>query len=83
MLAGLSARLAPGGLLIAGFTLRPDRLPIERYDALAQQAGLDLVSRWSTWDRQPFAGATTQCRCIALRLSTGKDPAGRFLSPQG
>lgn len=54
VMAGLSARLAPGGLLIAGFSVRPDRLPIERYDALAQQAGLDLVARWSTWDRQPF-----------------------------
>ncbi|BBZ76057.1 SAM-dependent methyltransferase [Mycolicibacterium anyangense] len=56
VLAGVTARLAPGGLLVAGFSLRPDRLPIERYDELAEQAGLALVSRWSTWDRQSFAG---------------------------
>ncbi len=56
VLAGVTARLAPGGLLVAGFSLRPDRLPIERYDELAEQAGLALVSRWSTWDRRSFAG---------------------------
>lgn len=56
VLAGLTARLAPGALLVAGFSVRPDRLPIERYDELAAAAGLVLVSRWSTWDRQPFAG---------------------------
>ena len=56
VLAGLAARLAPGGLLVAGFSLRPDRLPIEQYDRLTAQAGLTLVSRWATWDGQPFGG---------------------------
>jgi len=52
----LSARLTPGGLLVAGFTVRPDRLGLDRYDELAGQAGLEPVARWATWDREPFAG---------------------------
>ena len=51
----LVARLAPGGLLVAGFSLRPDRLSLQRYDQLTEQAGLVLTERWATWDRQPFA----------------------------
>ncbi|RDH79293.1 class I SAM-dependent methyltransferase [Mycolicibacterium moriokaense] len=51
----LAARLAPGGLLVAGFQLQTGRLTLERYDECAEEAGLELVSRWSTWDREPFA----------------------------
>ena len=40
VLAGLAARLAPGGLLVAGFSVRADRLTLERYDRLADDAGL-------------------------------------------
>lgn len=56
VLANLAARLRPGGLLVAGFAVRPDRLPLARYDALAAAAGLEPVARWATWDRQPFEG---------------------------
>ncbi len=52
----LAARLRPGGLLVAGFQLRDGRLTVERYDELAAAAGLTLVDRWATWDRQPFTG---------------------------
>lgn len=55
-LATLAARLAPGGLLIAGFGVRPDRLPLAAYDEYAARAGLRLVDRWSTWDRAAYAG---------------------------
>ena len=55
-LAALAARLAPGGLLVAGFSVRADRLTLERYDQLAGDAGLQLVSRWATWDGEPFEG---------------------------
>ncbi|GAB3224326.1 class I SAM-dependent DNA methyltransferase [Mycolicibacterium hippocampi] len=52
----LAALLNPGGLLVAGFALREDRLTLGRYDGLAAAAGLELLDRWATWDRQPFTG---------------------------
>lgn len=55
VLANLADRLAPGGLLVAGFSLLAD-LTLERYDDLAGQAGLDLMKRWASWDRVPFDG---------------------------
>jgi hypothetical protein len=54
VLARLAAHLEPGGLLVAGFQLRPGRLDLDRYDALAAEVGLHLVDRFATWDRAPF-----------------------------
>jgi len=54
VLANLVGRLAPDGLLVAGFSLWPDQLSCARYDAIASSAGLAPVARWSTWDRHPF-----------------------------
>ena len=56
VLAELTARLRPGGLLVAGFSVRADRLPLDTYDRLCAQAGLESVARWATWDREPFDG---------------------------
>lgn len=56
VLTRLAVLLAPGGLLVAGFRLEPDRLTLESYDELAAAAGLVPAHRWSTWDRQPFRG---------------------------
>ena len=53
----LAARLAPDGLLVSGFQLNTGRLTLDRYDEYAAAAGLELVHRWSTWDRKPFDGA--------------------------
>ena len=55
VLTNLVGRLAPGGLLISGFSLRPDQLSNEDYDDLASSSGLAPVARWATWERQPFA----------------------------
>ena len=57
VLANLARHLHPGGRLIAGFQLGARALPIERYDALAREAGLELDERWSTWDRDPWRPA--------------------------
>jgi SAM-dependent methyltransferase len=54
VLANLARHLHPGGRLIAGFQLGARALPVERYDALARDAGLELDERWSTWDRDPW-----------------------------
>lgn len=47
--------LRPGGLLVAGFQLSPDRLDLAVYDDLCAGAGLDLEERWATWDRAQWA----------------------------
>jgi predicted TPR repeat methyltransferase len=52
----LSAPLVSGGLLVAGFQLTTGRLTLERYDAYAAAAGLELVDRWASWSREPFHG---------------------------
>jgi SAM-dependent methyltransferase len=56
VLANLAARLATGGLVVAGFQLS-DRLSLTEYDAHARAAGLELAARWATWDRAPWAGS--------------------------
>jgi SAM-dependent methyltransferase len=54
VVAALCGRLREGGLLVAGFQLTPGRLALADYDHHAAQSGLELVERWSTWDRAPF-----------------------------
>ncbi|MFW0796912.1 class I SAM-dependent methyltransferase [Gordonia sp. CPCC 205515] len=56
VLDGCTRRLRPGGLLVAGFALRPDRISLEDYDDHAAAAGLESVARWATWGREPYAG---------------------------
>jgi SAM-dependent methyltransferase len=53
-LVSTSARhVAPDGLLIAGFQLTRG-YTLSEWDEACVEAGLQLVERWSTWDRQPF-----------------------------
>ncbi len=54
VLSQLADRLAPQGLLVAGFTVRPDRLPLDRYDELAAAAGFALEHRWATWGGETY-----------------------------
>ncbi len=61
VISGLANRLAPDGLLLAGFGLDAAHLPIAaapfglaEYDEWCAAAGLDLVDRFSTWDRAPY-----------------------------
>jgi SAM-dependent methyltransferase len=53
--AGCARHLTPGGVLIAGFALRPGWPTLDDYDAWCTDAGLALVDRWATWDQQPYA----------------------------
>ena len=51
----LARHLEPEGLLVAGFQFGGARqLGLDQYDEYATAAGLVLVERWSTWNRQPF-----------------------------
>ena len=54
VVAAAARHLAPGGALVAGFSLEPGRLDLATYDRHAAAAGLELADRWATWDRQPF-----------------------------
>ena len=56
VLSNLADLLTPGGLLVAGFSLRPGQLSLGGFDGAASAAGLVLRQRWATWDRQPFDG---------------------------
>lgn len=47
--------LAPGGVLVSGFALRPDWPDIADYDAWCSAVGLVRTDRWATWDRAPYA----------------------------
>ena len=53
VLANLARHVEPAGLVIAGFSLGR-RLQLPEYDLLAEEAGLRLWRRWSTWDREPY-----------------------------
>ena len=55
VVANLARHLVPGGLLIAGFSLRPGELSVADHDRFAQASGLLLTERWSTWDRDPWS----------------------------
>lgn len=50
----LARHVRAGGVVIAGFQLRPGQLSLADYDALCAAAGLTLTDRWRTWDREPF-----------------------------
>jgi SAM-dependent methyltransferase len=50
----LAAHITDGGRLVAGFSLKPDRYGIDRYDADCRAAGLTLDARFATWDGDPW-----------------------------
>lgn len=57
VVARCAASLRPGGVLIAGFQLQPGGYTADDLDRDARSADLDLVDRWSTWDRAPWTPA--------------------------
>jgi SAM-dependent methyltransferase len=56
VLSELGSRLVPEGLLVAGFQIRTGRLALAQYDDHAASAGFEPLSRWATWQREPFHG---------------------------
>jgi len=55
VVSGCARHVAPGGRLVAGFSLDRD-YGVADYDAHASAAGLILAERYATWDRDPFPG---------------------------
>jgi SAM-dependent methyltransferase len=58
VVARAAAHLVPDGLLVAGFSLeqREGALTLAEYDELCAAAGLQLVDRFATWEREPYTG---------------------------
>lgn len=56
VVAGCARALRRGGLLLAGFSTRPGWPTADDHDAWCAAAGLRPVARWSTWDRDAWAG---------------------------
>jgi SAM-dependent methyltransferase len=67
VVSNMAAQLAPGGRLIAGYTLTPGGFSVAAHDELAAQAGLSLEDRWSTWDRRPFDQLSTYAVSVHRR----------------
>jgi SAM-dependent methyltransferase len=74
VVARVAEHTSPGGVVVAGFQLQVGRLPLAEYDRYAAAAGLDLVDRWSTWDRAPFVAPGTYAVSVHRRAP---DPAPR------
>lgn len=54
LVAACARALRPGGLLVAGFQVRRGGYGPADLDAATAGAGLALLSRWATWDRDPW-----------------------------
>lgn len=58
IVANMARHLSPGGRLVSGFRLGLSPLTFDDYDRFAEDAGLTLEYRWTTWDREPFDGGS-------------------------
>jgi SAM-dependent methyltransferase len=67
VIANTARHVAPGGRLVAGYSLRPGGLQPPCHDAHATAAGLVLEDRWSTWDRHPYDPADTYAVSVHRR----------------
>jgi 2-polyprenyl-3-methyl-5-hydroxy-6-metoxy-1,4-benzoquinol methylase len=74
VLERLAAHVAPdGGRLVTGFQLTPDHYGLADYDRDTAAAGLVLVERFATWDRDPWptGGARADYAVSVHRTATG------------
>ena len=69
LVAGCARHLRPGGRLVAGFQLGRG-YTLSDYDAACTSVGLELESRWSTWDRAPCADGDDYAVSVHRRLLT-------------
>jgi SAM-dependent methyltransferase len=69
VVSNMAAHLAPGGRLIAGYSLTPGGFSVGAHDELAARAGLFLEDRWSTWDRRTFD--TTSAYAVSVHRREG------------
>jgi SAM-dependent methyltransferase len=70
VVANLTRHLTEAGLLVAGFSLGDGRLTLETYDDITARAGLVLVDRWSTWDRNPFTAGSDYAVSVHRKIES-------------
>jgi SAM-dependent methyltransferase len=68
LVAGCARHVAPGGALVAGFSLDRD-YALPDYDADTMASGLVLTDRYATWDRAPFLDGGTYA--VSVHRRTG------------
>lgn len=61
--------LGPRGVLVAGFQVQPGGYQPTLLDDHAAAAGLQLVDRWATWDRDPWS--PTSSYQVSVHLKAG------------
>lgn len=66
LVAGCARHVTPDGALVSGFQLGRG-YDLADYDAHCQVAALELVERWSTWDREPFADGAGYAVSVHVR----------------
>ena len=69
VLARCATAVRRGGLVVAGFTVRPGDYGPTALDADAAATGLELVDRWSTWERDPWSPGGDYQVSVHRRLS--------------
>jgi SAM-dependent methyltransferase len=69
VVANMAKHLNEGGILIAGFQLQQGRLSLARYDAFANAAGLRLLERWATWDREPWVASADYAVSVHRKIA--------------
>jgi SAM-dependent methyltransferase len=74
LVAGCARHLAADGLLVAGFQLGRG-YELDEYDADTGAAGLELVERFATWDRQPLTDHPEYAVSAHRRGVAGSDVA--------
>lgn len=52
--ANMADHVRAGGFLVDGHSIKPTETQVSDYDQWAAKDGLQLVGRWSTWQRDPF-----------------------------
>lgn len=66
--AGAARHVAPGGHLIAGFSLRD--LTADEWEAWVRAAGLEPVERFSTWEGDTFVAQSDYLVSVARRADS-------------
>ena len=74
VVARCAGHLAPNGALVSGFQLGRG-YELDEYDRHCEAAGLTLVDRFSTWDRDAFPGDGSYA--VSVHRPDGRAPDGR------